>query len=196
MSLTADSERTPLSIVDDRVAIDEVLRGNREMFEVLVRRYNPRLFRVGMACLKRREQAEDAMQNAYLKAYLNLRHFRGESAFATWLTRIMINECRMALRKDRSNREDGWAEGEDEKIPDGNARPVGDGLSLNEMKHLLESAIGELPRKYRTVYMLREVQQLSTAEAAACLGITAENVKVTLHRAKEMLKNRLLKSAS
>jgi RNA polymerase sigma-70 factor (ECF subfamily) len=181
--------------ISDETAIDEVLRGNREMFEVLVRRYNQQLFRVGMACFRQREQAEDAMQNAYLKAYVNLGRFRRTAAFSTWLTRIMINECRMLLRRRRSAREDDWRDDLQAVIPDG-AEPVGSNLSLNEMKTLLEHALRELPQKYRTVYVLREVQQLTTAETAACLGISRESVKVTLHRAREQLKARLLKSAA
>jgi RNA polymerase sigma-70 factor (ECF subfamily) len=107
----------------------------------------------------------------------------------------MINECRMLLRRQRAAREDDWREAVHAAIPDDAAGPAGANLSLNEMKTLLESALRELPRKYRTVYVLREVQQLSTAETAACLGISRESVKVTLHRAREQLKARLLKSA-
>jgi RNA polymerase sigma factor (sigma-70 family) len=181
--------------VPDLVAVDEVVRGNREMFEVLVRRHNQQLFRVGMACLRRRDLVEDAMQNAYLKAFINLSRFRRDSAFATWLTRIMINECRMILRKQRSSREDG-SDQDYSNVPDSDTAPAGHNLSLNEMKILLEQAIGQLPANYRKVYMLREVQQLTTRETAACLELSTESVKVTLHRAREQLKTRLLRSAA
>jgi len=182
--------------VSDEQAVTEVIRGNREMFEVIVRRYNQQLFRVGLAYLKNHGQAEDAMQNAYLKAFINLPRFEGTAAFSTWLTRIMINECLMLLRKRRSAREEPWDEQGPAALPDANARPASAGMNLKEMKTLLEKTIAGLPRPQRTVYVLREVQQMSTAETAAALGISVENVKVSLHRARELLKARLLQSAA
>jgi RNA polymerase sigma-70 factor (ECF subfamily) len=187
---------TPYADVTDLVAIDEVLKGNREMFEVLVRRYNQRLYRVGLACLQHQQRVEDAMQNTYLKAFLHLSRFRRDASFGTWLTRIMINECRMLRRSLTTRREDEWSEPLGEVVPDATVPPAGQNLTLNEMKSALEDAIAALPAKYRRVYMLREVQQLSTSETAGSLGISAESVKVTLHRAREQLKARLLKTAS
>ncbi len=180
--------------ISDLQAIEEVNRGNREMFEVLVRRYNRRLFRVGISYLRQHEQAEDAMQNTYLKAYLHLGNFRRNASFSTWLTRIMINECLMMLRSRRSAREEMLleeAEIQDTAAPQGATR-----LNLKEMKILLESAISALPPNLRMVYMLREVQHLTTDEAAACLGVSVGSVKVTLHRARERLKSMLLESAA
>ena len=89
----------PFHEIGDLDAIDEVCRGNREMFEVLVRRYNQQLFRIGIAYLRKHEEVEDAMQNAYLKAFIHLPRFERTAAFSTWLTRIMINECLMTLRR-------------------------------------------------------------------------------------------------
>src|SRR5687767_1716096 len=91
----------PLTPITDLDAVAGVLNGDREMFAVIVRRYNTQLYRVGMAYLRNHAQAEDAMQNTYLKAFLNLERFRGNAAFATWLTRIMINECLMTLRSNK-----------------------------------------------------------------------------------------------
>ncbi len=182
--------------VGDREAVAEVTRGNREMFEVLVRRHNQLLFRVGVSYLRKPELVEDAMQNAYLKAFTHLNRFRGGSAFSTWITRIMINECLMLLRRQRTAREettepDALASAAESVPPQGEAQ-----ASLKEMKAVLEQAIAALPQRYRTVYVLREVQQMTTAEAAASLGVSAESVKVSLHRAREMLKTRLLASAA
>jgi RNA polymerase sigma-70 factor, ECF subfamily len=183
----------PAADLGDNEAIAGVLGGNREMFEVIVRRYNPLLFRVGMAYLKNHAQSEDAMQNAYLKAFQNLARFRRGAAFSTWLARIMINECLMTLRRGRKPSEntvdiDGLRAG----IA---APPARDEISLKELNLLLEKAIASLPRKYRSVYVLREVQQLTTAQSAACLGISPESVKVDLHRARERLKALILRSA-
>jgi RNA polymerase sigma factor (sigma-70 family) len=191
------SSRLPPEI-SDMDAIAEVARGNREMFAVIVRRYNPQLYRVGMAYLRNHALAEDAMQNAYVKAFLNLNRFQRGAAFATWLTRIMINECLMLLRSRKrltGNVIPFDAVAAENAMVDDTAS-ASDRLNLEEMKTLLERAVGALPRKYRTVYLLREVQQLSTAETAECLGISPENVKISLHRARERLKAELLKSAA
>ena len=182
--------------VSDQQAISEVVGGNREMFEVLVRRHNQLLYRIGMSYLRKHELVEDAMQNTYLKAFLNLAHFQQEAALSTWLSRIMINECLMQLRKNKSIREELGENDFVAGLPDDGARPGTTSLNLKEMKTLLEKTISELPRRYRSVYVLREVQQLSTDETAATLGLRPENVKVILHRAREQLKVRLLQSAA
>ncbi len=185
----------PPAEVSDLDVIAAVARGDREMFEVIVRRYNPQLYRVGMAYLRNHAQAEDAMQNAYVKAFLHLGRFARGAAFSTWLTRIMINECLMLLRRARRATQ----HTPDLRLIDAEhstpaaAAPA---MHLQEKKTLLEAAIAQLPRNYRAVYLLREVQQLSTAETAACLKISADTVKVQLHRARERLKAELLKSAA
>src|SRR3954466_9545591 len=126
------------------------------------------------------------MQNTYLKAFVHLGHFQREATFSTWLTRIMINECLMILRRRRGLREEVLPEeiaASETTAPQGAAR-----INLKEMKALLENAINALPQGLRTVYVLREIQHLSTAEVAACLGATPGTVKVKLHRARERLK--------
>jgi RNA polymerase sigma-70 factor (ECF subfamily) len=180
----------------DFEAVNAVIGGQREMFEVIVRRYNTQLYRVGLAYLRDHAMAEDAMQNTYLKAFLNLHRFRGTAAFSTWLTRIMINECLMALRSRKRFIM--------ETLDDGNRRidheffaePVPDSIDAEDVKKVLEHLIEGLPRTHRAVYLLREVQHLSTEETAECLGMTRDNVKVCLHRAREELKAQLLKSAA
>ena len=181
--------------ITDLDAVHAVIGGEREMFEVIVRRYNTQLYRVGMAHLRNHAQTEDAMQNAYLKAFLNLDRFRGTSAFATWLTRIMINECLMILRtRKRFTMEniDGSADPEHEAF----AVPASGALDHQDIKAVMEKAIQALPRMHRAVYLLREVQQLSTLETAQCLGLSRANVKVSLHRAREELKTEVLRSAA
>jgi RNA polymerase sigma factor (sigma-70 family) len=185
----------PLAAITDLDAVAAVLSGNREMFEVIVRRYNTQLYRVGMAYLRNHAQTEDAMQNTYLKAFLNLERFRGESAFATWLTRIMINECLMTLRTRKHFVMENIDAGDEHGVHETFAAPL-DSLHNEDLKAALEQAIQTLPRTHRAVYLLREVQQLSTAETAECLGLSRENVKVSLHRAREGLKIVLMKSAA
>jgi RNA polymerase sigma factor (sigma-70 family) len=181
--------------IADETAVAEVRRGNREMFEVLVRRYNERLFRVGMAYLRNRAQAEDAMQSAYVKAFLHLAQFQATAAFSTWLTRIMINECLALLRRAKTRDDAALSREWETQWPRTEEHHGARNLSLKEMKALLEKAVAGLPPRCRSVYMLREVQQLSTEETAASLGLSTANVKVALHRARELLKTRLLATA-
>ena len=181
--------------ITDSRAVEEVNRGNREMFEILVRRYNGQLFRVGLGYLKQREQVEDAMQNTYLKSFLHLGNYSGDSSFSRWLTRIMFNECLMILRRQRGRREETLVEEVNAQEPAANPQGAAH-VTLQEMKVQLEKAIAALPRNLRTAYVLREVQHMTTAEAAACLGITTGGVKVLLFRARERLKATLLSSAA
>jgi RNA polymerase sigma-70 factor (ECF subfamily) len=180
----------------DSEAINAVLRGNREMFEAIVRRYNAQLYRVGIAYLRNHAQTEDAMQNTYLKAFLHLERFRGAAAFSTWLTRIMVNECLMVLRgrKDFVTLDELHRTGADrEAFLAPAAEPQ---VNQEEVKAVIEQAIQALPRSHRAVYLLREIQHLSTADTARSLGISPANVKVSLHRAREGLKSQLIKSAA
>lgn len=197
-SFAAASEPLPAPFeVADIEAVNAVLRGNREMFEVIVRRHNAQLYRAGMAYLQDHGQTEDAMQNAYLKAFLHLDRFHGRSSFGTWLTRIMINECLMMLRAKKrfvleTLAENGSRPADEPSVPAA-AEPL---LNAEEKKAVLEEAIQTLPRNHRAVYLLREVQRLSTEETAHCLGISRDNVKVLLHRAREGLKRQLLQNAA
>ncbi len=196
ITFPASSPPRLLSDFTDLEAVKEVIHGNREMFEIIVRRYNAQLYRVGMAYLRNHAQTEDAMQNTYLKAFVKLSRFAGAAAFSTWLTRIMINECLMLIRSQKKFSPetidpDQVASGQDSFAP-----PARDLVNTKEMKALLEQSIKMLPRTHRAVYILREIQQLSTAETAACLGMSAANVKVSLHRAREGLKAQILKTTA
>lgn len=172
---------------------DGVIAGDKELFRRIIEACNAPLYRTALAILRNEQDAEDAMQSAYLKAYVHLHSFRKEASFLTWITRILINECKMMLRKRRKNIPIG-----DEEIVQ---RPTGNGdatdmLHSEQLGKLLERALVQLPEKYRIVYIVREVNELSTEMTAAALGITAENVKIRLHRAKSMLREDLLRRAS
>lgn len=183
-------DTTPTEI-SDQAAIADVNRGNREMFEVLVRRYNQRLYRVGIAYLHGHAAVEDAMQNAFLKSFLHLGQFQGTSSFSTWLTRIMINECLETIRRNKSleGLKERSIDASDDALEDNHAKR---NLSLKDMKAALEKATREIPEKYRAVYILREVEQMSTEQTAELLQMSEANVKVALHRARQMIKTRLL----
>ena len=185
--LAADAKLT------DDLIISRILLGKRDYYEVLVRRYNSLLYKTARGILSKEEDIEDVMQEAYIRGFEKLHQFRKESRFSTWLGRIVIN-C--ALQHLNSLKKKSYVsldslqleEGEnlmDESIEEGNPQ-VGENL-----KKVLESAIGHLPSKYRVVFILREVEQISVADTAAILEISEENVKIRLHRAKNMLKDML-----
>lgn len=195
-AITAPEPLRPQLELTDLEAVNGVIGGQREMFEVIVRRYNGQLYRVGMAYLRNHAQTEDAMQNAYLKAFLNLERFRGMSAFSTWLTRIMINECLMIIRSRRRYIMETLEDAHERFDRESFVAPAVDPLHAQDLKAVLEQAIQFLPRTHRAVYLLREVQHLSTAETAQSLGMSRDNVKVCLHRAREGLKAQLMKTAA
>jgi RNA polymerase sigma-70 factor (ECF subfamily) len=177
----------------DAGLIAAILQGDKESFAVIVSRYNQRLYRVGMGILDDDLEVEDAMQTAYIRAYENLSKFSFKSSFSTWLTRILINECLLRLKKrkktvtlDSEHMENSMnASGRAEyRMPD--AR-----ILQSELRILLENAISSLPEKYRVVFVMREMEKMNVSETGECLAISEENVKVRLNRAKAMLRNSL-----
>lgn len=183
------------STLTDEEVIGRVLQGEKQLYENIIRKYNQRLYRVSRAIVKDDSEAEDAMQEAYVRAYEKLHDFEGRSQFATWLTRIVINESLMRVRKkSRLTYIDPQDVTKDANIyhstPSDMQNPEQRTIN-NELKAVLEKAVESLPEKYRTVYMLREVEKMSVSETGECLEITESNVKVRLNRAKEMLRESL-----
>lgn len=173
--------------------IRRILGGEKELYEILVRRNNQKLYRVVRSYLKNETEVEDIMQNAYLKAYEKLYQFKLNASFSTWLIRIGINESLIWLRekKRKYNLPD-----QDERnytnsmleLPDnGRINPQGK-MIRKETRQMLEEAIDRLDLKYRTVYILKEVEEMSVKEVALALDLSESNVKVRLHRARTMLK--------
>jgi RNA polymerase sigma-70 factor (ECF subfamily) len=177
--------------LDDEAVVTRVLAGETALFEILMRRYNQRLFRAARAILRADADAEDAVQQAYISAYTKLAQFAGAARFSTWLTRITVHE---ALQRVRRRNRLGEVELEDEATmkpmvsPERNPEEQ---LAGREDAAQVEAALDGLPESYRVVFMMREVQQLSVAETADCLELSEENVKVRLHRAKAMLRDAL-----
>ncbi|HEU5292633.1 MAG TPA: sigma-70 family RNA polymerase sigma factor [Cyclobacteriaceae bacterium] len=175
------------SLSDDTI-ISRVLLGKTEEYEILVRRYNNMLYKTARGILSKEADIEDAMQEAYIRAFEKLHQFRKEARFSTWLTRILINCALQQVNKLKKEplRLDELHEDEVGSLELTNEEPSEVGENL---KKALESAIDQLPAKYRIVFMLREIEHKSTAETSALLDISEENVKIRLHRSKEMLKN-------
>jgi len=164
------------------------------MFEIIMRRHNQRLYRVARAILRNDGEAEDVMQDAYVRAYEHLDQFAGRAKFSTWLTRIAVHEA--LTRQHRGNL---FQELEPTSEWEGDPMDRFASLALNpeqqasnsEVRRLLEEAVERLPDAYRTIFMLRDVEDMSTADAAYILEITEDNVKVRLHRARALLRKNL-----
>ena len=178
-----DQQTEQTRLLPDIVLVQHILSGEKRFFEVIMRRYNQRLYRIGMSVLNDDAETEDAMQAAYMKAYEHLATFKQLSSFATWLTRIMINEC-LGRQKSRRRSPVDAAKPPDNKIS--LSTPMQD-LMNKELSTMLETAIAGLPEQYRTVFILREIEELSIRETGQVLDITEANVKVRLNRAKTML---------
>ncbi|HEV2478360.1 MAG TPA: RNA polymerase sigma factor [Puia sp.] len=172
--------------MDEIDLIKRIIAGEKQLFEVIIRRYNQRLFRIGMSILANDTEAEEAMQTAYINAYEHLAQFEFRSAFGTWLTRIMLNQCYKA-RRDQS-RASIIAEDSENLI---NMKTPENVMASKELSRVLEHAISGLPEKYRLIFVLRELEDLSVRETAEIAGIEESNVKVRLNRAKTMLRENL-----
>jgi RNA polymerase sigma-70 factor (ECF subfamily) len=172
--------------ISDEELVKRILAGDNQLFEIIIRRYNQRLYRVGMSVLANDAEAEEAMQAAYINAYEHLSQFEYRSAFGTWLTRIMLNQCYKARRdKIRSMQ---VRQGNENII---NMKTPENVMASKELGLALENAIWRLPEKYRLVFVLREIEELSIRETADVAGIQQSNVKVRLNRAKTMLRESL-----
>lgn len=179
--------------ISDNEVITKVLNGEKDFYALIVRRYNQRLYRIGMSMLKDDDEVEDVMQVAYIKAYENLCKFEFKAAFSTWLTRIFMNESLLRLRKRKQsvliNEE--MIDNEIHKQPVKDSQTPLAKVLNQELRVVLEGAIRQLPEKYRTVFVMREVEGMNVAETQQCLDLTEVNVKVRLNRAKAMLRESL-----
>jgi RNA polymerase sigma-70 factor (ECF subfamily) len=185
------------------VTVDPLLArlraGEEAAFEELVRTYSGRLLALARRILSSSEDARDVVQETFLAAFQSLDRFRGDSKLLTWLSRIAVNHALMRLRTRRRKPESPIEDLLPLFLPDGHqVRPsarwdvsIDTDVERREVFGLVRSAIDELPENYRTVLLLRDIEELSTEEAARMLGITANTVKVRLHRARQALRSRL-----
>jgi RNA polymerase sigma-70 factor (ECF subfamily) len=182
-----------ISLPDDDV-VRRIRQGETALFEVLMRRYNVRIYRIVRAIVKDDAETEDVMQQAYLNAYRHLDQFAGRAKFSTWLTRIAVYE---ALGRARRNRLTTSLQ-----EPDAGGTTLMDTLTstapdpeqtllAHEAARLLEEAVTALPDAFRAVFMLREVEGLSTADTAESLGLNEDTVKTRLHRARRQMRRHL-----
>ena len=180
----------------DEEVVRRIIEGESALFEILMRRYNRRLFRVTRSIVTNDLEAEDIIQDAYVRAYEHLNQFEGRARFSTWLMKIAIYEAYARVRRIDYQKADSISvlEGQGLDVKSKGRDPeqqIYDG----ELKMVLERAFDALPDNYRSVFMLREVEGLSTAETAECLEISEENVKTRLHRARALLQRELFSLA-
>ena len=183
---------------DEAQMIASILAGNTHEFHDLIRPHERSVYLMALSLLKNEADAEDVAQEAFLKAFRNLAKFRGEAKFGTWLISISLNEARTRLRRSKNVKMeslDEAPEGQEHVSPallrDWREIPS-EVLERNEIRSLLQHAIGDLPLIYREVFLLRDVEELSVSESAETLGISIASVKVRLHRARIMLQKKLV----
>lgn len=182
----------------DLEIIQIINEGDVRLFEILIRRYDPFLYKIGRTYRYNHEDTEDLMQDAYINAYCNLKKFENRSSFKTWLTRIMLNVCYQKRHKLSFKNEITSDNIQNEKSnilfhhSTNNEK-----MAMNkELGHVLENAIHKIPEDYRVVFTLRELNGLSVAETSEAMGISESNVKVRLNRAKSMLQKEIKKMYS
>jgi RNA polymerase sigma-70 factor (ECF subfamily) len=177
----------------DTETIQQVLDGNTAMFELLMRRYNERVYRAARSIVRDEQEAEDVMQQAYVNAFTHLRQFNGSAQFSTWLTKIAINEALARVR--RRGRYEAFDDDLSNVEPFMSSNPAQSPerqAFAGELRGLLEWAIDALPDGMREVFVLREVEGLSTSEVAECLGVSEDVVKTRLSRGRAALRRLLM----
>lgn len=177
----------------DEEVVSRVLAGEVELYEIIMRRYNQRLYRVVISILRDVGETEDVMQDAYVRAYEHLSQFEGRAAFSTWLTRIAVHEALARMRKRERIQpfDEDFSEGEISVNPASPAPDPEQTISKAELSRMLGEAVLSLPGQYRTVLMMRDVEEMSTSETAVALNLSEENVKVRLHRGRAMVRRHL-----
>jgi RNA polymerase sigma-70 factor, ECF subfamily len=191
------SLRNPGEQFNEEALVRRVKDGEHDLFYDLVRPYERRLYAAAFAILRNEADAEDAVQEAVLKAFKHIRQFRAESRFSTWLTQITLNEARMRKRKEHAQLVEPITDHQDEE---GNYTPrefadwreiPSETLERKEVRQRLAEALASLGQKYSEVFVLRDMQHLSIEETAKALGITTASVKTRLLRARLMLRDLL-----
>jgi len=194
--MTAGATADPPQERSDAALAHSVSNGDARSFELLMRRYNRRLYRLARAALHDDAEAQDALQDAYLNAYRSIGQFRGEASLGTWLSRLVLNEC--TARRRRSARRDNIVPmvSLDSNLPMAEdiaepGSPPESAVTRLQVREILERKVGELPDILRIVFVMRSVDELSVQETAEVLGVTQEAVRSRHFRAKALLRESL-----
>lgn len=186
-SLSTNLSTKSVVTATDNELVAQVRAGEIDAYEIIMRRHNQRLYRIARSILREDDEAMDVVQETYVKAYYQLQQFKGPEGFVSWLSRIASNEAMMRIRK--SKRIDYIFDDPEYKHLDMESHdplPIDD-LANQQLRKLLEDAIDKLPVDYRSVYVMRAIQQLSTLETAKSLNVTEDVVKTRYLRAKRAL---------
>ena len=172
--------------------LSRIIGGEKQLYEIIVRRFNPALYKVGRAYNYNHEDTEDLMQETFIDAYKHLKQFEGRSSFKTWIIRIMMNNC-YRKREKSSFKNEITKELKDNSTPMfSDSKNDTDKIFQNrELGNIIENALGKIPLDYRIVFSLREINGLNVAETASLLSISENNVKVRLNRSKAMLRKQI-----
>lgn len=191
---SAAERRGDIDMLDDGALVMLARTRDETAVRTIIKRHNQRLFRTARAIVRDDAEAEDVVQEAYVRAFTHLDSFRGDSALSTWLTRIALNEALARLRRrrptvglDHPDLETGEAGGRILTFPSPMADPEAE-ADRARMREMLEHAVDGLPEAFRIVFVLREIEEMSTEETAGHLGIRPETVKTRLHRARRLMR--------
>ena len=179
--------------LSDKELVQRVLAGETALFEMLVHRHSQQLYRAARAILRQDDEAADVVQEAYLRGFRNLKQFAGKAKLSTWLSKIAVYEARARARKGTAlGGKPGAASGAKTPWQEPATEPESERRVLaQEMNKMIEAAIEGLPTPYRTVFVLRQVEEMSTADTAECLNLTQDVVKTRLLRARTLLRKKL-----
>ena len=175
-------------VLSDHEVIEKVLAGDTAIFEILIRRFNPVLYKIGKMYGFNHQDTEDLMQDTHVSAYTQLAGFESRATYKTWISRIMINKCIYRLKYGYFSKE---VPSELMQEPNSAIIQTEKNMNNRELSAILEKSLDNIPVIYRTVFVLREVEGFSVAETAELMGITPINVKVRLNRAKSFLQKQL-----
>jgi RNA polymerase sigma-70 factor, ECF subfamily len=174
----------------DSDLVQRILAGERQLYEVIIRRYNQRLYRIARSIVPSQEEAEDVLQETYVRAFEHLAQFEGRALFSTWLTKIAVHEAWNRIKQRSRHNIVESLFSKESKLSQTPLTPEHQRLA-KETRAILENAIDRLPDAYRSVFVMRSVEEMSTSETAHCLEISEEAVKVRLMRARRMLRRTL-----
>lgn len=197
--MTQTAGTYPVAIASDDLKLAlRIAVGDRAAFEFLMRTHNRRLYRLARATLGNDAEAEDALQEAYLSAYKRIGQFRGDAALLTWLSRLVLNECFSRLRKEARRQNvipmvnaNTLAEADLDAMTTNESDPPDKAAARAEMRALIERKLDELPEVFRTVFVMRSVEELSIEETAQCLNISEATVRTRHFRARSLLRESL-----
>lgn len=184
------------SKISEGEVVRRILSGEKELYEILMRRNNQKLFRVIRGYIQDQSEIEDIMQDTYLTAYEKLWQYKQNAQFSTWLIRIAINKALARIKQQsklKIQSEEPKTDNFVIEIKDENQVGPEKNMMRKEAKEMLEKAIDGLEEKYRSVYIMREIEEMSMAEISDCLNLSVSNVKVRVHRAKSRIKENLYK---